>query len=74
MQAFILALKAIPIFKDFFDKFVEYWLYRQDINDETIMFKKLHQREAIFKSLQNPNLSNDERSALRRMLYDINKN
>jgi hypothetical protein len=74
MQAFILFLKTIPILKDFFDKFVEYWLYQQDLNDEKIMLKKVHQREAIFKSLQNPNLSNDERSALRRMLYDINKN
>lgn len=73
MQAFILMLKTIPILKDFFDKFVEYWLYLQDINDEKVMRKKIDQREAIFKSLKNPELTNDERSALRRILYSINK-
>ena len=72
MAALIAALKSIPILKDFFDKFLEMWLYHQDIKDENNTIKKMHLREAVFKSLKNQELTNGERSELRRVLYSIN--
>lgn len=71
MQALVLALKAIPILKDFFDKFIELWITHQEYKDETIMVQKYNQREALIKSLSNPNLTNGERSELRRLLYAV---
>lgn len=74
MTALILALKSIPILKSFFDSFMELWMYHQDLKDENDTIKKHHSREAVFKSLKNPDLNNDERSALRKILYAINNN
>lgn len=49
-------------------------MYHQDLKDENDTIKKHHSREAVFKSLKNPDLNNDERSALRKILYAINNN
>lgn len=73
IQVLVALFKALPAANDLMNKFVELWIYSQDRIDENEAIKKQKRREVIFKSLQNKELTNDERSDLRRLLYDINK-
>lgn len=73
IQVLVALFKAIPAITEIANKFVELWLYSQDKIDEKNAEKLKIKREAIFKSLQNKDLTNEERSELRRMLFDLNK-
>lgn len=73
IQVLVALFKAIPAITEIANKFVELWLYSQDKIDEKNAEKLKIKREAIFKSLQNKDLTNEERSQLRRMLFDLNK-
>lgn len=73
IQVLVAIFKAIPAITELANKFVELWLYSQDKIDERNAEKLKIKREAIFKSLQNKELTNEERGELRRMLFDLNK-
>lgn len=73
IEVLVALFKAIPAITEIANKFVDLWLYSQDKIDEKNAEKLKIKREAIFKSLQNKDLTNEERSELRRMLFDLNK-
>lgn len=73
IQVLVALFKALPAIKSLVDQFTELWIYSQEIKDENKTLQKQKQREVLLKSLQNKELTNDERANLRRLLYDINK-
>jgi hypothetical protein len=71
--AILVVLKAVPAARDIFLKIVDLYHAEQDAASESQSIKVLREREATVAAMKQPGLSDENRAALRRRLWELNK-
>lgn len=66
-------LKAIPSIERLYLKTIELYFSQLDVADQNSVNKNAKKRDALLASLQLQGLSDDQKSQIRRMLYDISR-
>jgi len=68
---FVAFFKAIPAIKSLVDTFIELWILSQDRKDETNAENRKKKRIALITAIKQEGLTNEERSHLRALLYNL---
>jgi hypothetical protein len=66
-------IKAIPALVKLFEEAMDLYMAEQSARDQSQVDATQKKREALVAALKQPGLTNENRSRLRRLLYDLHK-